>query len=364
MTALGRIAVASTLALLGSCASTGESLPRGAVHMHDVQLVTHEFPRSTTLHPQQDERGDWWLVSPPVHTGPFNELLPSWNIEVPEGEGFVIELRVATWPEGDWSPWLLVGSWGAAPSRPSVVEFDHGRIDVDLFRSDRAFGAAQYRVAMSGDVHDWEPRIERVGLCFSDRRDVPYRALTWAIREEPPRTDWLRRLDVPFRSQRVEDASIQGRICSPTSVSMVLAYHGVEVPTATVAATAYDASHDIYGNWPNNVQAAFVHGLPGYITRFNDWADVRRRIADGQPLVISISAKAGELEGAPYASTGGHLLVLTGFADADHVHVNDPAAANAEEGMLVYSCEDLETVWMGKGGTAYVILGPDEDPLR
>ncbi|MGE3182339.1 MAG: N-acetylmuramoyl-L-alanine amidase-like domain-containing protein, partial [Phycisphaerae bacterium] len=54
------------------------------------------------------------------------------------------------------------------------------------------------------------------------------------------------KLDVPFFSQRTEKPEIAGRICSPTSVAMVMAYHGVTKPVAEVAAAAYDQAHDIY----------------------------------------------------------------------------------------------------------------------
>jgi hypothetical protein len=37
------------------------------------------------------------------------------------------------------------------------------------------------------------------------------------------------------------------------------------------------------------------------------------------------------------------------------VLVNDPAAANAQAGQLAYSREDLDRVWLQKGGVAYVL---------
>ena len=61
---------------------------------------------------------------------------------------------------------------------------------------------------------------------------------------------------MPFRSQKVERKEIRGRICSPTSVSMVLAYRGVDRPTEEVAQTIFDESNRIFGNWPRAVAGA------------------------------------------------------------------------------------------------------------
>jgi hypothetical protein len=138
---------------------------------------------------------------------------------------------------------------------------------------------------------------------------------------------------------------------------MVLAYRGVERPTREVADLVYDAVHEIYGNWPRAVQAAYTYGVPGYLTRFSDWDEVRREIAGGQPLIVSVRAAEGELRGAPYPSTDGHLLVLVGFTRTGDVVVNDPAAPEAATVRRVYARSELETVWLRRGGTAYV-LGP------
>lgn len=176
-------------------------------------------------------------------------------------------------------------------------------------------------------------------------------------------------LDVPTFSQRVQRPDIAGRICSPTSLAMVLAAYGVE-PSAgepsfvgrsfveKVAERARDPRHDLYGNWPRNVQAAWSFGVPGYVTRFDDWNAVVRHFEAGRPVVASIGVEAGQLSGAPYASTAGHLIVLCGFdADGD-VLVNDPAAEDAASVRRSYARSELDVVWLERGGTAYVLERP------
>jgi hypothetical protein len=267
----------------------------------------------------------------------------------------VLDLRGAA-----TSAWYDLGTWGEAPQgEPGPARDGLGVVDVDVFRSERLFDAVELRFHLR-PAHDGDkPRVQRATLCVSNTTGNAELATRGARSAEPPEPAlWQRRLDVPFRSQRTEDPAIAGRICSPTSVSMVLAWYGIERPTAEVAARAYDAQHDIYGGWARAVQAAFEQGLPGYVTRFSAWDGVRREIAAGRPVIVSLRAREGELAGAPYESTGGHLVVITGFDERGDVHVNDPATADPAKGVVTYSREDMERVWLDRGGVAYVLLPP------
>jgi hypothetical protein len=297
---------------------------------------------------------------------PFNEALPSWNVDAPQGAGFEVELRVGRSRDGFWSPYLYAGDWGAeTKASGKTVRFEGGHIDVDYFRSSESFDRIQYRVKAlpaaggknrEGGARPRELRVVRFSLCLSDVTGVPpSRAPRSESPPDPPAGTWQRRLPVPYRSQRAEDPAIAGRICSPTSVAMVLAYHGVHRPTAEVAARAFDPAHDIYGNWPRNVQAAYSFGVGGCVARFSQWSEVKRSIAEGQPLIISVKAAPGELSGAPYPSTDGHLMVLVGFDAAGDVLVNDPAAATPEKGQRAYLRREMEKVWLDRGGTAYLL---------
>lgn len=284
----------------------------------------------------------------PAHA--FRDLLVSWNVETPANSGFRVEVRVAR-TEDAFSPWLFVGDWGRVPDVPKTTETEGGRIDTDFFRGKVTFRSAQVRVRAwsTGDAQSSELALERLTLCFSDREarvDGPVQA------DDPVAV----RLPVPTRSQRTEDAAIAGRICSPTSLAMVLAYRGASHPTADVAARAFDPVNDIYGNWPRNVQAAYSLGVPGYLTRIASWGEAEALIRARQPIIASIGVKEGQLRGAPYAKTEGHLIVITGFDGQGGVHVNDPAVSDPARAMMVYAREDLDVVWLQRGGTAYILL--------
>lgn len=320
--------------------------------------VTRPFVHHTLM--WTDGSHDSPIVESPIK---FNEAIASWNLACPAGQGAVVELRVGRRDAGEWSPWLHVGAWGdAPPGGERTAKFESGRIDVDYFRSEERWDRAQLRVRATPNV-----RVERLALCLSDMTGKPD-----SFRPIPPNRDaslpeqslWRRRLAVPYRSQKVEPAELAGRICSPTSVAMVLDFRGVARSTLDVCRACLDPGSNLYGNWPQNVQAAFSFGVPGYLTRIADWRDVQRFIARDQPLIISVRVdQPGALRGAPYQTTDGHLLVLCGFDGDERVFVNDPAARDASTGMTSYSRGDLETCWMhASGGLCYVLLPRDAAP--
>gem|GEM_PF-690095 len=325
---------------------------------------------------ESDEPAVAVYESPVVDTDTrFNEVVISWNVDAPPNVGFCVEARVGRRYDGSWSPYLYFADWGdVLPPGERSTQCDDGWIDVDYFASEQRFDRVQYRLrAVCRTLRDGGAcgatlRIARIAVCLSDTTGRVTSVPAPARSTRPKAAKWQRRLPVPFRSQRAEHAELAGRICSPTSVSMMLEHRGVTRPTEEVARRIYDAGHDIYGNWPRAVQTAYSYGVPGYLTRFSDWTGVERMIANDQPLIISIRVEEGELTGAPYTSTDGHLLVLAGFDAEGNVEVNDPAAQAPEEGQVTYSRRDLETVWMrGKGGTAYVLLplpGAEPPPMR
>lgn len=310
----------------------------------ELQLPRHHT--SILESPLRDEVGDTWCETRTVHPPfAFSELLVSWNVTRAPGAAFLVEIQV-TDSEGVESPWLEIGSFGDVPrDRPRSLEFEDGRIDIDWFRakSEVEFVATVARVrSLRGNC-----KVERIAFCFTNRRVGSSRAAAPALSPIA--------LRVPFFSQQSAEESKRSRICSPTSVSMVLAHRGVDLPPEDVAARVFDVENDVYGNWPRSIQTAFEAGCPGYLTRFSDWSDVARLLAADQPVIASIGVEPGELTGAPYAATKGHLIVLRGIDSNGDVLVNDPAASDAASGQRVYLRAELDVVWMQRGGTAYVI---------
>jgi hypothetical protein len=295
-------------------------------------------------------------VAPPIEAPfGFDECLPSWNVDVPAGSGFRVDLRVGR-GAAEWSPWLRVDAWGALPAAaerlPAAEAFPGGRIDVDHFRSAERWERAQVRLV--GFAAGPGLALRRLAVCFTDTAGG--RLAARAREAAAPAASAVARLAVPFRSQYDEDPALAERICSPTALAMVLAWRGVDAPTAEVAARVHDPAHDLYGNWPRAIQTAWSYGVPGHLARFAGWEEVERELARGRPLVASVRFEAGELAGSPLARSDGHLLVLTGVAEDGSLFASDPAGRDARAGECRLARDELERAWLAHGGTAYVLL--------
>ena len=306
----------------------------------------------------------------------FTQALLSWNVDVPADCAVRMDVTVRDADSGAWSRTLFVGSWSGAsgggaggaavsealaPSDRVQKTGDGVAVDVDYVRSERPLDGLRYRFtavragaagsARGAGAEDVPVRVHRVAVCLSDTRE---KSDAGDGDFKPAR---IGRLGVPFRSQKTTNEAMTGRLCSPASVSMVLAHRGVDVPLERLAATVQDPNFGIFGNWPRNVQTAFTLGVPGYLTRMNSWAELGAATDAGQPVIISIVAEPGDLRGAPYETTAGHLIVVEGFDERGDVLVNDPAAADATAGQRTYTRDDLTNAWLRRvDGTAYILL--------
>ena len=294
------------------------------------------------------------LVTRPFALEPFVEVLPSWNVDVGDGGGFRVEGRFGTLT-GELGPWVTFGGWGAEPGSAVTVtswgpEEARHRVAVDVLEAASPLSRLQLRVVAAGDA---ALRLEHLTFVTTA---PPERAVGLDRSAPAPAADLL--LDVPARCQRDGGAAIAHRICSPTSVSMLLEFHGHSHATDAVAALLHDRAHDLYGNWNRAVQGAFQLGCRGRLERMATWGDVESSLRAGHPFAISIRAEEGELANAPYPRTSGHLLVVCGLLADGGVAVRDPAASPPSEVPRTYTRADLQRVWLERNGVAYVLTGP------
>lgn len=283
-----------------------------------------------------------WVSAWQAASAPFDALLPSWNVS---GEAaFRVDVQVASAPDFSPSPWSDLGGWGGwAAQDAAATVFDGGKVSIDIIQLEQSANRARVRVRSKGPV-----TIDSLHFCFTNTA----RLADHDFAESKQR---VAALPVPQRRQTDEATELAPRICSPTAVSMVLDYRGSQFTTALVARELYDLENDIYGNWNRAVQGAARMQVPGYLTRFNDWNEVAEELRAGNPLIISIGVKAGQLSGAPYEATAGHLIVLCGLDGGGNALVRDPAVPRGESGWRCYSQAQLSEVWLRRGGTAYLL---------
>jgi peptidase C39-like protein len=157
-------------------------------------------------------------------------------------------------------------------------------------------------------------------------------------------------LDVPTRSQYVKEG--ERGWCSAASLSMVNAYHGIDVSVEETARAIFDRAYNGTGNWSFNVAFSGSLGLRGVVAHLRNLDHAHRLIERNIPLVLSYSWSDGELPGAPLERSDGHLVVLCGFSSTGDCAVNDPAAPHVR---CVYPRAAIERIWQRNNGVAYVI---------
>jgi hypothetical protein len=161
-------------------------------------------------------------------------------------------------------------------------------------------------------------------------------------------------MDVPTYSQRSHGEAGKGW-CSPTSLAMVLAWHGTTLPVPEVAQAVHDPCYGGTGNWSCNVAFAGDLGHTAFVAHLQGTEQLASLLRQGLPVIVSVSHGPGELPGAPVEQTKGHLLVVCGLDPlAGIVVVNDPAG---EPGAVRrrYPLDAFLRAWLGHGGVAYVV---------
>ncbi len=157
-------------------------------------------------------------------------------------------------------------------------------------------------------------------------------------------------LDVPAFSQYAVEG--ERGWCSPASLAMVHAYHGIDGSVEETARAVMDRAYNGTGNWAFNVAYSGALGLRGVVAYLRNLDHAARLLERNLPLVISYSWAGGELPGAPLPHSDGHLSVLRGFTANGDCAINDPAAPGVR---VVYPRRALESIRQRNGGVAYVI---------
>jgi len=328
-----------------------------------------------------------------VETVPFEYMVLSWNADTPRSSYIEIQGRVRVL--GEWTDWLSWGRWSTSsflvnnrtmlPGSGKDDETDDpsAKISIDELivkgQSGETADAFQYRFIFHSADNPREgegtsPKVRMVSCTL--KNTLPGQEICKVYPDDAPDlSNFEKDLDVPCYSQMVRDYKIANRICSPTSVAMVLSYYGFDVSPEEIAWDVCDHEADIFGNWSFNVAAAASYGLSAYVDYIvpeeggDPWYEVKQQIAQDRPVVVSVKYKdpsvAGDIppvEGVPISSTDGHLVLVRGFTWKDgveYVIVNDPAAPDDDTVRREYRADQFFDAWAKRA--AYIIYRDVEE---
>lgn len=294
-----------------------------------------------------------------VIPGGFNNVVPSFDALTPPGTW--VRVTLAARVDGRWTRDYDFGAWAfdtGTVTRHSVEgqKDEDGRVFTDTLVLSRKADALRMTVWLFSTQQGVSPKVRALSAALTDTERTP-------ADDTSARLAWGQVLDVPGRSQLVYPDG--GGWCSPTSVSMILAYWAqrlareeLVVPVPVAAEYTMDRVYQGNGNWPFNTAYAASLGngaLHGVVARLDSFAQVEALIAAGIPVSISIAFEPGELTGAPITRSDGHLIVVKGFSPQGDVVCNDPAFPSDDKVQVTYRRDELWRVWRHSKGMAYVL---------
>lgn len=297
-------------------------------------------------------RGSYERALPPGR-GLFRRLVASLNPE-PFPVGAALRLSVRAERERGPSRWCSLGILGSGRAFPasesSSAAEGEPHVEVDEWLSAEPVEVVRIRLELEAGELGGSPQLRRLALeTDAPGAPTPERREAWGIL-----------LEVPQRSQRVLGGDLPERACSPTSLAMVLAYHGQPLEPEEVARRVYDHGAQLYGNWSLNVALAGELGLRATVRRPTSLGFVEAEVLAGRPVVVSHRFGPGELPASPLPQTKGHLIVVVGLTAAGDPIVHDPAADPrlGQEIQRVYPREAFARSWLGGAGVAYQVRLP------
>lgn len=252
----------------------------------------------------------------------------SWNTHTESGH-IAFRLLRAHQPASDW---LEYAQWHAGGAKSLSPQHDETRVDVDVIAATLPFDGIEVHAA----------GVEFELVAFSS----PVRT-----RPSLPYADGSLILDVPVRSQ-YDGAGNERGWCSPASLAMIHAFHGIDHSVADTARAVFDRAYNGTGNWAFNVAYSGRLGFRAVVAHLRNLDHAQRLIERNLPLALSYSWRDGELPGAPLKHSEGHLVVLCGFTRDGDCAINDPAAPNVR---VVYSRAAIEHIWQRNDGVAYIV---------
>ncbi len=277
-----------------------------------------------------------------VDTQPFSQLIFSWNALKPSNGYFSFFVQARSAKNKHWLAMHHMIDWGNSKQRSYASEVKcesqgkHVRLEVPGL-------ADAYRIRV--EAHDGADLGELKGLFVNIADLKRFTPDSW--RKLTPILHSVHVSDVPKYSQMVLQHPRAQHLCSPTALSMLLAYVAqAPVNPVQVANEVYDAGLDTFGSWPFNV--AFAYQATGcsrawWLMRLPSFADLHRQLTRGVPVMVSVQ---GPLKGAATGYTAGHLMLVVGY-DARHKKVicHDSAFDSDDKTVVKYDLNSFLTAW-------------------
>lgn len=270
----------------------------------------------------------------------FSELVPSWNILTDEFSK--VSILVSLGNDAGFSMYFAMALWQETyKSSFNNQEDEYAKISIDTIIPKKSdIDRIKFKVIFTASQTS-QTKLKNLSITS---------ILTDTTPDYDPSALSAYAIDVEPR-QQLSIPTIGNLICSPTSLSMILNYHGYNLSPETVASAIYDNGSKIYGNWSFNTNYAGGFDLYARVEYIDSLSLLMNYIKNDIPLVLSIMTRNKEnLQGSIMAYPSGHLIVLKGFIyqnDNWYALVNDPAEYDDISVERQYLVSELIQAWRG-----------------
>lgn len=286
----------------------------------------------------EKDKTQGYFQSESISCDKFKEAVVSWNGNTVESS--YISLQLSLFVDGKWSMWFSYGKWSTDGNNIGSVSKqvdDLGKINVDVISVIGESSKFKIKAILErNNIEIKSPTLRRVSVStfyeYSEINNIEIKDID---------------IEVPMISQMLIH-EIGKKICSPTSLSMIMGNYGYVEDPFSIAQSCFDNFAGIYGNWAYNIAYSGECGLNSSVVLCENAKVISDYIKSGIPLVASIKTKdIDQLKGAPQTYPSGHLLVVRGFANKDktYIIVNDPASKETENVKRYYEFSEFVKVW-------------------
>ncbi|MEO8376122.1 MAG: C39 family peptidase [Candidatus Sumerlaeota bacterium] len=303
-----------------------------------------------------------WLSSVVTPAFPYNELIYSWKIQIPDGEGFRLYLQF-TFDDGSRTDWQYGGFWGKVKpfeGKRKAPEFAEGKIDYDQVLLNKKATTFQLKVVSEGDkLLSATPSFHVITTDNEPTKELSEKfATVRTMQAYAPKV-----MNLPLRKQQNSNGIDNPDRCQSAALATAMQFFGKPVNLEDIVAWTNDPEYDYPGIWPRTVGTAVQNGFDAYIDRFRTWDDVKATVDQNKIILISQTMPRkpkGYYKDPPYSHLSGHIVALNGWTEDGRIIVTDSALPRNDEGyMTQWLPQDLEKIWMEtKGGVGMVIVPP------
>lgn len=282
----------------------------------------------------------------------FNQLIFSWNALRPKRGyfSFYVQPRYALTKE--WGKWYKMIDWGN-DIQQSYCDIKRNETSYVYVRLEMPIGklADGFKLKVVPVKHANLSDLRMLGVSIADFSKFNIEKIKDTINLQSTEIR-----NIPKKSQMVIDDPDCKRMCSPTSLSMMVShFSNTNVDGVGFAKKVYDKGLDSYGSWPFNTAAAFEL-CPAYyfrVTRLNSFKDLHSNLLLGYPVVVSVR---GKINGAPQDYNQGHLILVIGWdKNNKEVIVHDPAFSDNPQVKVKYEISSFLRAWERSHRLAYII---------